>query len=90
MLILILIDVQYSQKTVFHFKKGSNGQNHSFSGPHHPVTPQWNFQSPPPPTGLDFSYLEKFDPIGGELEIFAIWKTLPRQKWKWTINSFRK
>ena len=29
MLILILIDVQYSQKPVFTFAKGLNGQNHS-------------------------------------------------------------
>ena len=28
MLILILIDVQYSQKAVFSFEKGSNGQNY--------------------------------------------------------------
>ena len=32
MLILILIDVKYSQKAVFSFEKGSNGQNHSSSG----------------------------------------------------------
>ena len=37
MLILILIDVQYLQKAVFSFEKGSNGQNHSSSGFHHPV-----------------------------------------------------
>ena len=35
MLILILIDVQYSQKAVFSFEKGWNGQNHSSSGSHH-------------------------------------------------------
>ena len=32
MLIFILIDVQYSQKVVFNFGKGSNRQNHSSSG----------------------------------------------------------
>ena len=37
MLILILIDVQYSQNAVFSFEKGSNCQNHSSSGSHHPV-----------------------------------------------------
>ena len=43
MLILILIDVQYSQKAVFSFEKGLNGQNHS-SGSHHPIkSPQQNF-----------------------------------------------
>ena len=36
MLILILIDVQYSQKAVFSFEEGLNGQNHS-SGSHHQV-----------------------------------------------------
>ena len=37
MLILILIDVQYSRKAVFSFEKGSNCQNHSSSGSFHPV-----------------------------------------------------
>ena len=36
MLILILIDGQYSQNAVFSFEKGSNSQNHSFSGSLHP------------------------------------------------------
>ena len=37
MLILILIDIQYSQKAVFSFEKCSNQQNHSSSGSLHPV-----------------------------------------------------
>ena len=37
MLILILIDVQYSQKAVFSFEKGSNCQNHSSPGSFHLV-----------------------------------------------------
>ena len=37
MLIVILSDVQYSQKAVFRFEKGLNGQNQSSSGPHHLV-----------------------------------------------------
>ena len=37
MLILILIDVQYLQKVVFCFEKGSNGQNHSSSASHHHI-----------------------------------------------------
>ena len=37
MLILILIDVQYSQNTVFSYKKFSNRQNHYPSGSHHLV-----------------------------------------------------
>ena len=39
MLILTLIDVQYSQKAVFSFEKGLNCQNHSSSGSLCPVTP---------------------------------------------------
>ena len=35
MLILILIDVQYSQKTFFSLEKGLNNQNHSSLGSHH-------------------------------------------------------
>ena len=37
MLILILINVQYSQTTVFSFEKGWDRQNHSSLGSHHPV-----------------------------------------------------
>ena len=37
MLILVLIDVQYSQKAVFSFEKASNCQNHSSAGSVHPV-----------------------------------------------------
>ena len=37
MLILILIYVQYWQKAVLSFEKGSNRQNHSSSGSLHPV-----------------------------------------------------
>ena len=37
MIILILIDVQYSQNAAFSFEKCSNRQNHSSSDPHHPV-----------------------------------------------------
>ena len=37
MLILILIDVQYLQKLVFSFEKGSNVQNHSVSDSHHSI-----------------------------------------------------
>ena len=37
MLILILIDVQYSQNAVFSYEKFSNRQNHSSSGSHHLV-----------------------------------------------------
>ena len=37
MLLLILIDVQYSETTVCNFEKGSNHQNHSSTGSHHPA-----------------------------------------------------
>ena len=65
MLILILNDVQYSQKAVFSFEEGSNCQNHSSSGSLHLVkkipqvrflilsTPLGEFTSPTP-----YHYLE--------------------------------
>ena len=37
MLILILIDVQYSENAVFSFEKFFNHRNHSSSGSHHLV-----------------------------------------------------
>ena len=65
MLILILIDVQYSQKAVFNFEKGWNHQDHYSSGSLHLVK-----KSPPPPistTGGDllpptsYRYLENLN-----------------------------
>ena len=35
MLILVLIDVQYSQNAIFSFERGSNCKNHSSLGSHH-------------------------------------------------------
>ena len=70
MLISILIDVQYSQKAVFSFEKGLNGQNHSSSGSHQSVKnfPPAKFLIPPPggiaPTG------------GFPSPLNTIWKTL--------------
>ena len=50
MLILILIDVQYSHNAVFSFEKDSNRQNHSYLCSDHPVKelspPQLNFRFP--------------------------------------------
>ena len=70
MLIVILSDVQYSQKAVFRFEKGLNGQNQSSSGPHHLVK-----KSPPPPLPL-----AKFliPPLWGDFRplLTAIWKSL--------------
>ena len=68
MLIVILIDVQYSQKAVFSFEKGLNGQNPSFSGfPPPSKNPPEKFDSPllsgiPPPLTaisktLDVNYI---------------------------------
>ena len=56
MLILILIDFQYSQKAVFSFVKVSNRQNHSSSGSFPPVKnpPCKIFDSPHTP----YLYLE--------------------------------
>ena len=60
MLLLILIDVQYSQKAVFSFKKGLNCQDHSSSGSFHPVN------LPPPSKISDSSpplppFIPKYD-----------------------------
>ena len=57
MLILVLIDVQYSQKAVFHSEKGSNCQNHSSSGSLHPVKNfhPVKFLIPSPQGGGDFA-----------------------------------
>ena len=67
MLILILIDVQHSQKVVFSFEKGSNRLNHSSSGSLYLVKksplPPLKFLSPSPSTHA------------------AIWKTLPLGNW---------
>ena len=57
MLILVLIDVQYSQKAVFSFEKGSNCQNHFSAGAFHPVkkiSPSVKFPIPPPPTSYRY------------------------------------
>ena len=50
MLIFLLIYVQYWQKAVLSFEKGSNRQNHSSSGFLHPVknSPSKNYDSPQP------------------------------------------
>ena len=62
MLILILIDVQYSQKAVFNFEKGWNHQDHYSSGSLHLVK-----KSPPVSTTRGIYY---------PLHLTAIWKTL--------------
>ena len=53
MLILILIDGQYSQKAVASFEKGSNRQSHSCSGSLHSVkkSPPVKYLSPIPHWG---------------------------------------
>ena len=51
MLILTLIDVQYSRKAVFGIENGSNCKKHSSSGSHHLVKkifPSKIFHPPPP------------------------------------------
>ena len=57
MLLLILIDVQYSQKAVFSFEKGLNSQNHSSSGSLHPVKKVSPVKFPiPPEIYLQYEY----------------------------------
>ena len=53
MLILILIDVQYSQKAVFSFEKGLNHQNHPSPGSLHLVKrfPPSKISNPPTSRG---------------------------------------
>ena len=63
MLILILIDVQYSQEAVFSFEEGLNCQNHFSSGSPHPVKtiPPSQISDSPPPGGIPpmpYNYLE--------------------------------
>ena len=59
MLILILIDVQYSQKAVFSFEKDLSGQNHSSSGynPLEKNSPS-KISTPPLYTHTFYCYLE--------------------------------
>ena len=74
MLILISFHVQYSQKAVFSFEKGSGGQNHYFSSSHHLVkdfwSPHWGVGIPPPLKAIEnpgngvqcvFLFFLKFD-----------------------------
>ena len=65
--------MQYLQKVIFSFEKGSNGQNHS-SGFQHPVKkipPQQNFRPPPPQGGFPSPPLPGFPNwgqlVGGQL-----------------------
>ena len=62
MLVLILIDVQYLQKAVFSFGKGSYGQNYFSSGSQNPpIKPPHKIfcpPPPPPPTLTPLTYLE--------------------------------
>ena len=78
MLVLILIDVQYSQKAVFSFEEGSKCQNNSSSGSLHPV-------NPPPPPLVKFIFPPPLLEGAGEFTpppLTAIWKTL-----KYSLDS---
>ena len=72
-MILILIDVQYSQKAVISFQKGSNGQNQSFSGFQHLVEKS---PPPPPPKNSDFTHTGGGGIFPPPPTFNAIWKTL--------------
>ena len=76
MLILSLIDVQYSQTAVFSFEKGSNRQNHFSSGSVHPAK-----KIPPPSKISDSPHWGIYPLLPPPLT--AIWKTLVRD------HSFR-
>ena len=58
MLILILIDIQYSQKAVFSFEKGSYCQNQSFSGSLHLLKKSLLSKISDPPSPTLYWYLE--------------------------------
>ena len=66
MLILILIDVQYSQNAVYSFEKDSNNQNHS-SGSYHSVKKL-------PPAVFTTSLHEKEQCLIIETLVVNIWK----------------
>ena len=64
MLIMILINVQYLHSVVFSFKKGWNGEIHSFSDSYHPIyLKKTKFSIPP--TG------------GNSPSLSNTWKILP-------------
>ena len=75
MLMLILMDVQYSWKAVFSFAKGSNHQNPFSSDSFHPVkNPPVKFLIPPPsPTHTTDTHTHTHTPLT------AFWKTLGRK-----------
>ena len=63
MLIFNLIDVQYSQKVVFSFEKGSNHQNHSSSSSLHLVK-----KFPP----INFVISLNLLPLFGRLDMYMV------------------
>ena len=67
MLLFILIDVQYLEKAVFSFEKGSKCQNHSSSGSLHSVknVPSVKFLNPPNPLPLfgRHQYIKLYSPF---------------------------
>ena len=68
MLILVLTDIQYLQKAVSSFEKGSKRQNHSSSGSLYPVTP--------PPTKMSDSPHPTVENLPSPPPLTTIWKTL--------------
>ena len=96
MLVLILIDVQYSQKSVSSFKKGLNGQNHSSPGSHCPVKifPPAKFLIPPSPfliaiwktLQLILNFFFFFGLILQELCDFGFWAVNWAPKWSKIVN----
>ena len=69
MLILVLTDIQYLQKAVSTFEKGSKRQNHSSSGSLYPV-------NPPPPTKMSDSPHPTVENLPSPPPLTTIWKTL--------------
>ena len=71
MLILVLIDIQYLQKAVSSFEKGSKRQNHLPSGSLYPVK-----KSPPPSTKMSDSPHPTVENLPSPPPLTTIWKTL--------------
>ena len=91
MLIVILIDVQYSQKAAFSFENGSNSQIHSSSGSLHPVKkfPLVKFPSPVG-AGSDFPthHLKLFGKPWTNAYVVLWWISNPEVLFSYAVSEY--